>query len=500
MKCRWHQRHRTDQRGASLLMVLVFSSMFVVVLTAVTQYTLAHLAFTKERVDREYALDIAEAGANYYRWHLAHVSNDYKDGTTNSGPYVHDYVDSTGTTIGQYSLNIIPPSTGSTIVTIQSTGWVNRRPSLKRTVELKMGIPSFSQFAVVANDVMRFGTGTEIFGPVHSNKGIRFDGLAHNLVSSSVDKYDDPDHTGGLEFGVHTHVTPVDPLPPQTGTTSSAAAPVRTDVFAAGRSFPVPQVNFTGITSNINTMANDATTGGAYFSPSNAQGYHLHFNTNGTFDVRKVTAQKQCGYRTGNHGSYTNYADPYSIDTEASFTWNSRSSLGIPMPANGLIFFEDDVWVDGQINNARVTVVAARKPFTSASATIIVNNDLKYTRYDGTDAIGLIAQTDVSAGLYSEDNLQIDAALIAQNGRVGRYYYDPNAGNSFSPAGCNSYIYRSVLTLNGSIATDLRYGFAYTDGTGYATRNLNFDNNLVYGPPPSFPTTGQYSVLSWQEK
>ena len=172
------------------------------------------------------------------------------------------------------------------------------------------------------------------------------------------------------------------------------------------------------------------------------------------------------------------------------------------MPTNGIIFLEDDVWVDGQISNARVTVVAARELLASNSATIIVNNDLKYSHYDGTDAIGLIAQTDISVGLYSENDLQIDAAMIAQNGRVGRYYYDPTPVSSaqFSPAGCNNNIVRNILTLNGSIATNLRYGFAYTDGTGYTTRHLNFDNNLVFGPPPSFPTTGQYTVLSWQEK
>ena len=50
------------------------------------------------------------------------------------------------------------------------------------------------------------------------------------------------------------------------------------------------------------------------------------------------------------------------------------------------------------------------------------------------------------------------------------------------------------------IASSQRYGFAYTDGTGYQTRNLVYDTNLLYGPPPSFPlTTDSYEVLSWKE-
>jgi hypothetical protein len=50
------------------------------------------------------------------------------------------------------------------------------------------------------------------------------------------------------------------------------------------------------------------------------------------------------------------------------------------------------------------------------------------------------------------------------------------------------------------IASKLRYGFAYTDNTGYQNRNLFYDPNLLYSPPPSFPQTSeQYVTLSWEE-
>jgi len=126
-----------------------------------------------------------------------------------------------------------------------------------------------------------------------------------------------------------------------------------------------------------------------------------------------------------------------------------------------------------------------------------VNNDLLYTNYDGQDTVGLIAQESVHIGMASENNLRIDAALIAQNGRVGRYYYrSPSWGNQR----CSPYHTRQTITSYGMIATNLRYGFAYTDGTGYRTRNLIYDANLLYGPPPSFPlTSDQYVTLSWEE-
>lgn len=65
---------------------------------------------------------------------------------------------------------------------------------------------------------------------------------------------------------------------------------------------------------------------------------------------------------------------------------------------------------------------------------------------------------------------------------------------------CAPYHIRQTVTLYGMIATSKRYGFAYTDGTGYQNRNLTYDANLLYGPPPSFPlTSDQYTILSWEE-
>ena len=177
-------------------------------------------------------------------------------------------------------------------------------------------------------------------------------------------------------------------------------------------------------------------------------------------------------------------------------TWSVASQLKIATsthyPVNGLMFFEDNLWVDGQINNARLTIASGRFPLGSAtSSNITVNNDLLYTNYDGKDVISLIAQYNVNIGMVSANVIRVDGALVAQNGRVGRFFYSYR---------CAPYDDRQTITTYGMIASSLRYGFAYTDGSGYAIRNLNYDSNLLYGPPPSFPlTTDQYSLLSWDE-
>ncbi|GMU74081.1 MAG: hypothetical protein AMXMBFR44_2800 [Candidatus Campbellbacteria bacterium] len=474
----------TRTAGFILAPVIIFGSVAVYLLNASASWALLNVKAGRQAVDREKTLQIAEAGIDYYRWHLAHAPEDFQDGTGTSGPYTHDFRDKDDNVVGQFTLDITPPPLGSTLVQVSSKGNVADNETLDREIAVQFAKPSIAKYAVAANDVMRFGEGTEVFGPVHSNQGVRFDGIAHNVISSAVATYNDPDHTGGNEFGVHTHVAPVDPLPP-------SAVPNRTDVFQIGRQFPVPAVDFFGITTDLAQMKTDAQTAGFYRPSAGALGYHIVLKTDDTFDLYRVT-----GFTNAPSGC-TN-----SADQSGWGTWSIRNQHLIdtyPFPENGIIFLEDDIFVDGQIDGGRLTIVAAFLPDNPPfRKNIVVNNDLLYTNYDGTDVLGLIAQGNVTVGLVSEDDLRIDGALIAQNGRVGRYYYRGPSGNSQR---CSPYHTRQTITLWGMIATSQRYGFAYTDNTGYQTRNINYDGSLLYGPPPSFPlVTDQYTTITWEEE
>jgi hypothetical protein len=466
-------------QGQILIQTLVFGAIAAFFISGLVSWFAISIKASRQTFNREQAVQIAEAGIDYYRWHLAHSPQDFKDGTVGSGPYTHNFSDKDGNIIGQFILDITPPPLGSTLVTIKSTGKVNADMHISRSITVKLAKPSIAKYAVAANDAMRFGEGTEVFGPIHSNQGIRFDGLAHNIVSSAVVQYDDPDSddcNNNVSFGVHTCVNPHDPSPP-------ASVPNRTDIFETGRQFPVPALDFTGITADLAQMKSDAQAKGFYRSSSGSLGYHIVLKINDTFDLYSVT----------------NFVNPPSNCTNSqsqsgwgSWSIQSQSSIGnFPFPANGIMFFEDNVFVDGKINTARLTIIAASFPDNpSTRKSIIVNNDVLYTNYDGQDTIGLIAQRNINVGMMSEDDLRIDAALIAQNGRVGRYYYSNH---------CSSYI-RQKITSYGMIATSQRYGFAYTDGTGYQDRYLIYDANLLYGPPPSFPlTSDQYVTISWEE-
>ena len=474
---------KESEKGQIILVVIVIASIGVYLFTGFVSWSAVNIQASRRSANRELAFQIAEAGVDYYRWHLAHAPTDYQDGTGEEGPYVHDFEDKDGNVIGQFSLDITPPLSGSTIVTIESTGEVTTPPIISRTIRTRLAIPSIASYSVVANDEIRFGEGTEVYGPIHSNYGIRFDGLAHNIVSSSQEEYDDPDHSGSDEFGVHTHVSPIDPLPP-------AAIPARPDVFEAGRLVGVPQVDFTGITADLAEIKADAQTDGVYLPNSGALGYRILAKTDDTFDVYRVDSlvpiPSGCTLITSQPGWGT-----WSVQNE-TFLQNYA------LPNNDLVFVEDNLWVEGQVDTARITIASGRFPSNPADYTsITINNDLLYSNYDGQDVIGLISQGNINAGLVSEDDLRIDAALIAQNGRIGRYYYRPPSGGSDR---CEPYHTRDTITLYGMLATYERYGFAYTDGTGYTNRNITYDANLFYGPPPNFPlTSDQYVTISWED-
>ena len=501
------KKNYKDENGTMLITVLVITGIFMAI--AMGQVSLVTLRYKLNvvKVAKAQALHVAEAGVNYYRWILYHDHDEYLDRTgctagTTCGPFgPYPYSDSAdGSITGYYELYITPPAVnGSTIVNIKSIGWLDRYPQVRRSIEVRCGIPSWSSYSTLADDFMRFGEGTEVWGPIHSNQGIRFDGVAHNIVTSALATTTNADSPYNTIFGVYNALpTPADPapdsnMPPQN-------VPIKPNVFMAGRSFPVTSVSFNLLSSYINEIYNLATSSdGILFDPAvNGsaspyskteyrgcgtsgstcdEGFHITLKTNNTFDIRGVTSvQAACGGNPSN-----------SIASEEATVRN------YPIPSNGVIFVKKTLWVDGQINNSRVTIVA--DGFSSSTADININTNLLYTNYDGSDAIGLVAQRDISSGLYSDNIYEIDAALIARTGRIGRENY---SGCSTNPNNL-----RDTIKIYGSLATKIRYGFSWISGTtrvsGYETRQLEYDNNLTFAPPPHYPTTGEYTFISWKE-
>lgn len=538
---------KNKKRGSAIAYALVIISMISIILASVVQFVASQAKGAYQVQSKEQAFQIAEAGVNFYRWYLAHQTDgrtalQVRDFWQSTSPYPYglepngdggfndydrEYVDGQGGVIGKYSISVEPPDVGSTIVNVTVTGWTYKHEYTKRSIKVRFRRPSWSENSVLANDFMRFGEGTMVNGKIHSNLGIRFDGVATNVVSSSLNAAVDPDHGGNAEFGVHTHRN----IAPITGFDDSQrpleappnAVTQRADIFNAGRKFPAPQIDFSSVVSDISYMRTQA----AKKFDNSGQGRRIILKTDGTFDVCKVEAfdsgtngiTKYAGVIAGatgvyavTNGSVCSGATVCCNNGTVACNWISDSKhakgkcvsmANYPIPDKGIIFVANNLWLEGIINNKNVTLVAAElsdEPgYTSGNKNVFLGMDnLLYTILSGDtpDIIGVIAQKNVEIIKDSLNVLTIDAALLAKEGRVGRVNY----GSSN----------KSTITVNGSIATNIRYGFAYTGtaydcgsgvkvGDGYCFRKLNFDNNLLYHPPPYFPTGTQYAIDLWEE-
>ncbi|MBP7811284.1 MAG: hypothetical protein KA054_00350 [Candidatus Moranbacteria bacterium] len=480
------------KKGSVLAYVLVIMATCLILLTSIILFVVSQLQYSMKQHDREQALQIAEGGIHFYKWYLAHqldgrtanqVQAFWSSGTAlgQSAAHVVNYGN------GQYSIMVVPPAAGSTIVNVTAVGSTLSNPGLTRTIKVRLRRPSWSESAVVSNDYVRFGAGTEVYGKIHSNSGIRFDGLAHNIVSSSLDRHNDPNHVGGDEFGVHTHVN----VPPATGinnTFRAAEAPPspmsnRTDVFEAGRQFPVATVDFNGILGDLSLMKSEAQAGrGKYFNNS-GQGRRIILKSNGTYDI--------CTIQSFNAATNDIIRYNRNVGGGTCVTCSGLCVSNYPIVDNGVIFVENNVWLEGTVDSKKITVVAANL-ISAALKTMYISRDIRYTHSDCSEIIGAIGQNDVEITRDSNDFLRIDAALIAQSGRVGRANY----------VGVNAI--RDTITVTGAITSNQRYGFAWADAagnheSGYINRNLYYDNNLLYCPPPYFPTGKNYLIDLWEE-
>ncbi|EKD43818.1 MAG: hypothetical protein ACD_72C00105G0003 [uncultured bacterium] len=450
------QKFKNDQRGNILMFVMVFGSIaFSMIVIGVAGYAISENGASNYKHNREMAFQIAEAGINYYRWHLAHNNTDYQDGTGVAGPYVHVYEDKDGNAIGHFSLDITAPPNGSTVVLVQSTGWLDSQPNSRRVLKARLGFPALTDYAFLTNGDVWIGDNETISGKFHANGGIRFDGVGNAPITSAV-----PTYLCKAYHGCGNQTKP--------------------GIWGQGTpttywNFPVPAQDFSAITANLAAIkVGSQLSGGIYLSSSGKQGWRLQFMSNGTVKASKVNTAS-C-YKAKDVNS-NNYFWP-CIDAA---TYGSVTTYN--MPTNGYIYVEDNVWVDGTING-RATVG------TAIGKNIIINGNLIYSAKDGNHVLGLIAEQNVLIPHNSLDTLEVDAALLAQNGGAKRYYYPGDM--------------KSNLIIYGSVISNGLWTWSWISGggavvSGYRVTNATYDANLTYGPPPGFPVGSQYNMISWEE-
>lgn len=468
-----------------MLLAIVFGAIFITVLGALSAFVLTENRAQTASTAGTRATAIAEAGLEYYRWFLAHYPTDLQNGTGVAGPYTIPYSDPEGGQTGTIELAITGNSACGTItsIDISSTGTPAEAPTISRTIHARYAQPTVARYSYVLNDTVWAGSDRVILGPYHSNGGVRMDGTANSPVTSSLSSW-----LCTTAFGCSSNQT-------------------KAGVWGAGPNqtlweYPVPQVDFAGIAADFGSLKTKAIASGRYlarYSSGNAnqqsqsnywRGYHLIFNGNNTVTVKKVSSATLLSSRAINASEENNGTpDRTLISNEIFYT-----TLTLPSDC-GLIYVEDNVWVEGVVDR-KVTIVAANTINTGIAPNAMLPDNLTYAATDGTDGLTLIAENNILITPDSPQNMTLNGIFVAQNGAFGRNLY--SCPGSYEP--------RGTLTILGTTVSNLRTGTKWMNGcgwsgdAGYQNRIDAYDRNLSTDPPPFTPQTStDFEFLDWRE-
>lgn len=482
MSRNWSQA--TGKNGYLLIHVLVFGAVFMLITTSFIGYVITQNKVIEQRYQLEKASEIAEAGLNYYKWYLAHHPSDVTDGTGLPGPYIHEYADPEDGVIGEFSLDIASTTYCNRLASVEvtSTGYTYEDTDISRTITARYAQPTVAEYAFIINSNVWAGDDREIYGPYHSNQGIRMDGKNYSTVTSGLTEWFCTDDFGcesgwgwwggGGETvdGVFTSTSNSNPL-----------------LF----SFPSAPINFTNLTIDLAAMKNSAQNdGGIYIPYSNAHGYHLEFNGDETVTVRRVTDTYRYYGQTTEYG--TRRERNIIRDDQAYQTYTIDSECP-------LIYVDDKVWLEGELDQ-KVTVAAAGTNSEGDDPDIILQGNITYEDPED-DGLLAIAENNVLLGVDVPNHMVINGIFVAQNGRFGRNHYSSH----YLPSGYKSYYERDSLSVNGTVVSNGRVGTQWTNAYGFSSgfrdRTNTYDRNLVNDPPPLVPNTSDvYEFVEWREE
>ncbi len=476
------------QSGVTTLMVIVFMGIFMMILSAVSGFALEEAKSGNAMIDREQALDSAEAGLEYYRWFLSHNPNNLTNGTGAAGPYSFTVNDpETGTAQGTASISVVGNSQCGVIqsIDITSVGRSNLNPGFPRRLFARYMQSSTAAYSYLLNSNVHAGSDRIITGPYFSNGGIVMDGTNNSTVSSAVSSW-----VCDSSYGCSP-------------TQRNAPGVLGSGSGSALWQYPVASIDFAGINSGLSNLKTYAkNSGGLYFAPASAgvanvsqRGYRLVFNSNGTVDVYKVSATTQVSGFSSQYGQ----VNENNIIASQTFVGN----YAIPSSCS-VIFVEDRVWVEGVVAG-KVTVASA--DFTNANNTtnVFLPNNITYAAYDGSSGLTVISAGDVLIPLNSPDTMELHGIFVAQSGRYGRNYYT-NSGTYAVPAAYSSSVQQSQLTTDGTVVSNGTTGTQWLCGSpgvfcsGYASRIDSYDELQALSPPPFTPAAStNYGFIEWKE-
>lgn len=483
-------------RGVTVVLVLAFMGIFLFLLGTIVSYVFTQGKYGRALYAREQAVNIAEAGLEYYRWFLAHNPSIMQQGVGLVSPYTHVVNDPEGARIGEARITATANRACGVVqwVDLSSEGVSDANTLYTRTVQARYMRPSVAEYSNIINANVWAGADRIITGTYHSNGGIRMDGTNNSLVTSAVSTW-----TCDSSFGC----SPTQGKPGVWGGGSGSAL----------WSFPAASFNFGGIATNFATLRGYAQTDGILLAPTSVRvdgvqqgntfpsvggtdqrGFRLVLNADNTVDIYRVMG-------TGSHRSQ--HIDNLGFWVSDYHSVNNSPHIGrFTIPSDCPVIYSDaKIWLEGVVGG-KVTVIAADTG--SFTPDIILNNNITYASGTGSSGLTAIAERSVLIPLFSPDNFTIRGVFVAQTGYVGRNYYQVGGSNGVGQGG-SPFVQRSSLTTIGTIVSNQRIGTQWNCGgtfcSGYATRNDLYDRLLAFSPPPFTPAASpDYKLVLWREQ
>jgi hypothetical protein len=236
-----------------------------------------------------------------------------------------------GASRGQYALQVFPPDQDDSRLAVRVTGKANSPAETARTVEAHLGRPSFSEYILLVDDnVYIGGPANRVWhGKTHSNTGIRIE--TENIIDTVTCANEEYEYgSGNWKDGVWSQDLPLN-------------SPSRSYWH-----FPVPPIDFDVVTSDFNRLSSLAL--GQHNLPfvgtSTRNGWYIRILPNRQYQVAQVTDEYESrNYVNGNaRGGYLTYG---------------ALSAARPYPNSGVIYANDDVWVEGTDLSGRLTIASS---------------------------------------------------------------------------------------------------------------------------------------------
>lgn len=489
-------KNNSRQRGVTVLLVLAFMGIFLFLLGTILSYVLTQGKYGRALYAREQALNVAESGIEYYRWFLAHNPTVMATGSGLVSPTTYTVSDPEGTEMGQATVSATLNTSCGRVQSadLTSVGRANINQLYTRTLLARYMRPSVAEYSNIINANVWAGPDRVITGAYHSNGGIRMDGDSNSIVSSALSTW-----SCSSSFGCS-------PTQNQSG------------VFGAGSGsalwqFPAASFDFAGISTDFPTLQTYANNDGIKLNPTNVRvngaqqggtfssvggsdqrGFHLILRADDTVDVYRVTGTTGVpAQRIDNIGTWA--TDYHIISSE---TYLGRYT--IPSDCR-LIFAQAKIWLEG-IVGSKVTVIAADTG--SFQPDVILRNNITYASGTGSSGLTAIAERSVLIPLNSPDVMTVRGVFVAQNGYMGRNFYQQGGSNGV-PSSYNSSVIQLSLTTIGSVISNNRVGTQWTSGgvisSGYQNRTDTYDRLLAFSPPPFTPAASpDYKIVLWREQ